>query len=168
MPDSLMTIARPPTRMRPVPGRSWVLHTDRDRRARDDGVRARDLEAARDRAHRHLPVRQLLLHALHVDLARVGHAHRDVHQHAAALGAHVGEEGQARVPDRVRHRAARGLRPLLAVHVHPIPNSRTIAFALTLALLSISPCRVAQPITLPPMTRMVSPVTYEDASEARN
>src|SRR5438034_7719513 len=44
------------------------------------------------------------------------------------------------MPDRVRHRAAGGLRPVSAVDVHAIPNSRTHGFALTLHLRTLG-CR---------------------------
>ncbi len=45
----------------------------------------------------------------------------------------------------------------------PIPNSSTIACAATLFSSLVS-----QPMKLPPMTRIVSPVMYAEASDARN
>jgi hypothetical protein len=68
-------------------------------------------------AHRHLTVRQLSPHTLDVHRGRVGHADRDVHEHAPAALADIREERQARVPDGIGDGSARRRRAIPPVDV---------------------------------------------------
>src|SRR5438105_14531905 len=78
-----------------------VLDAHDDRRAGDDRVAEWHAQPALDRLHAHLTVRQLGLHGLGIHARRVRNADRYVDQHPPAALAHLAQEGEARMPDRV-------------------------------------------------------------------
>src|SRR5207249_2241776 len=94
-----------------------VVDADGDGHARDERVGARRTQAAADGADGDLAVRKLAPDAIDVDGRRVGDPDGHVHEHPPPALAHLLEQRQARMPDRIRHRPAGRLRPVSAVDV---------------------------------------------------
>src|SRR5215471_192499 len=70
----------------------------------------------------YLAVRKLPADHVELDRVGIGHADRHVDQHPPAALPNLLEQREARVPDRVRHRATGRLGRITSVHVDPHPE----------------------------------------------
>src|SRR5215813_13721707 len=77
----------------------------------------RDVQAALDGSHRHLPVRQAGLHRGRIDLVGPLHADGDLHLHRLRVETEGTDQAQGRMMERILHRAERSLGVIPSVQI---------------------------------------------------